>query len=1352
MITQIINAASRAGSAIFDGVSAVASSAYRGLKNVVGTIADVSVSLIVDGYSSSAKWTMDNFDEEHADSVRPAPKVGAHITVARVLLSPFTALPGFIAGLILVPSIYYTGLNFIRFGRLPVDLAISDLYPKYPKPKYAGGLFGIIGAPLGFVLGSVFLAIPTLVARSIYEGFYNTAYYAFNYGLRAATLDDSRDKYSSTDNRGLFKKILGTIPFGMIVGALTFSIAAIGMTVGRMIINGFIALSRNTVRGINIAIFDWEKRNQIPLTDPESPKRGFYKHVLGFPGFLIGLGTAALSLSFITAFRSAYNSLLILGKAFLKGYKKPLTHTKLENRIPDYPLTSNNFKYSEHILGLPGLLLSPVAGFSGFAIGATQRVIIESAISFYNACTKMLNASLYKFEKYKSRPYKQRQHSYEPRIGFLGAIIGVAIMTPFSALIGIGRFAATNITSGNRIFKKVTDPVLNESARPSKKDTRHFVVRRILSIPGVVIGGVIGGIVRSGYESSYSAINTFRAFLKASLAQSPLKDKSWLNTYRTNRKSEDRAWGFLGYALGSIGAVVGLGVVITRIMITNADSAKRSFVASINKTAQEEEDLIQLSPDNRSRVFKAVGTIGSVIGFIFGETGAVTLESMAFFELIVKRAAKGALFETPIKYQDLVSQDEETVNRTMQRNRYRAIPGIILGSVFGSLSFLIIGFGRVLSNTAQTMRHVTLDMIRFVRSDEVKSGDMVLLDRMRSGTFRNIAHGEEYQEVSLGLDLSDDSSEYLSDYEAELDKKSRRDLRLKTPFRLGILGIPLGGVIGSVGALLVGSGRIITSSAVRTYNYSLYSISLALPTRLSLNKYTIEQKPIPNYLGMPLGAVFGVVFGSIGFVFAGVGRVVVNTFISMGLRTAKIANAWPVNYSNPIDDPRDKDEVDGATDKKLGFLGDIIGLATGAAVWTFRVAINVVYNSVITGLLVTAKMSLWFAGDKNKKFILGFDNEYYRRLLADNRSSFEKNIFGGFGYAAVAVGMAIGSVIVTARVLYLNGVTIFSKGFMKVANLALPTTLFGKPIEKFRDRPIDNSVNKIQYSEDEFLEIPKSNLLGLKYLVGLPGLVIGGVLAACAYIIPIGAKNFVANNFKSAKHMGVSLFRTGMEDFYIKGGLGADQRSILNKLVGIPGYILAIGTVGIIPAGRAIMNVAFAIAVGTFSLIIVSPIKAIRILFNPRFKNNPDDQKYQNLVSGLENGKFSGKEIPKGANGSKGLGDFVRKASSLDINTIEEDVIYGHLEAKRANKVLTREDLAVIKEAHHKRGFWTTAMKDRRNDEVDREVDCVDSNVRDYLSDNHGLFTPPRFKKEDRSYTKLMIDERASQIVGGYRS
>ena len=83
---------------------------------------------------------------------------------------------------------------------------------------------------------------------------------------------------------------------------------------------------------------------------------------------------------------------------------------------------------------------------------------------------------------------------------------------------------------------------------------------------------------------------------------------------------------------------------------------------------------------------------------------------------------------------------------------------------------------------------------------------------------------------------------------------------------------------------------------------------------------------------------------------------------------------------------------------------------------------------------------------------------------------------------------------------------------------------------------------------------------------------------------------------------------------------------------------------------------------------------------------------------------------------------------------------------------MTREDLAVIKEAHHKRGFWTTAMKDRRNDEVDREVDCVDSNVRAYLSENHGLFTPPRFKKEDRSYTKLMIDERASQIVGGYRS
>jgi hypothetical protein len=1322
MIKQTINGISSIGGSIARGVSNVAGFIFGGISYAVTTgvtfIANTATAVlvigknnVVSGYETAAQYTIDD--------VTPAAKStkdSIPTWIAKLVLSPFTALPGFITGLVIFPTLYYSAKNIGAYFNLPFKILMSDEAP-YDAPKYKGGPLVIFGAPgvvLGFVLGTIFQALPFAVVRVIANTWHSITW-SFQFGLNLAAWD-TKNKLVPEDNRNTFRRIMGLIPFGLPLGLLSFAVSLIGMTTVRLVINSFVSAYRLIKQGFKLSVWDLELGKSIDI-GPDN--RSVYQKVLGLIGSIVGLGLGAAVFLGSSATRSVVHSvdnfLRVLSRfanPFLKG-------SSIENAF-NYSKGADKFNYGEHFLGFPGYLLSPVAGLIGGFVGASIRISRASFRGTVDAVTFMLNTSLKGVEKYKPMEYGKARKSYEIVLGVLGYPVGAIIISPIVSLIGLVRYVATNIDTGNRVFQHITKPVLGESRDVLKQDNRHFVIKA-LSAPGAIIAASFGGFVRVVYESVYSGANSFIDVLNRSLVDSKYEDK--LKPVKAGRGYTEQFLGGLGAVIGvGFGIPTALGVVLTRIGITNADAAKRSFAKSVNSTQKAGVSLIDVDPkDDRKPYMKVIGTLGDILGYIAGETGAVSIESAVFFEHSVKTSTNKALADTSDEYQ-------VTVNDVEGHSKLRGILGLSFGQITGGVVFGVIGFVRVISNTVQTVRHVTLDMVRFVRSDDLpKKGELVELSRMRE-----LFSGHDgFDAVPIKEESDDDG------YEAALNEpsKTRRDRRKKTPFILGALGLPIGGFTGTIMALVVGSGRIITESAIRAYNDALVITSLILPANLDLAKYkTKARAKVPGILGTPIGFPLGIVFGIAGYAVAFTGRFVVQTIVTTGLATIIIANAPPVNYSKPPEDKRSN------FDKGLGLLGTLVAIPFGIVGYALHNTFHIVVNTFVTGFHVAAKMTIWSMGDEKKKFILGLDEDLYdQEFGADKkRTNFEKHGFGLAGYGFVGIGAALGAIVISGRVLLLNFLTTGVKGFNNVAKISLPET--------FKDKKIDVEVNGIQLGFGT-LKLPPTLLKGLKFIFGLPGLIIGGIAAAIGVVLPVEIKNFAVNNYLSFRHLSLSLLNVGLEEPYFTKGVAADKRDRSSKAAGFLGYIAAICTAGLLPVAHNLWKLVV-VSVAFSSAVVVAPVKFIAINVSPRFKGEAKDineQKIRNLYSSLANGDFSEeKPIKGGQSGGKGFVDFFRKSLRLNSSTITEDVLGAVLSSHGA---VTGDVLQEIKNTHHGLFFFTKEMRAKRDYEINEEVETVLTNINYYLGVNEAVVIENRdqevdlviepTKQSNRSYADL---------------
>lgn len=1323
---SVIGKAARRGAVSLGNMS---SNIFKAFKQAITITVNFATSYTSQGFHDVAKYTIDDLPNQSEKNNNNWSEF-----VAKFILFPITYLLGAIAAATIAPVAFYTYKNFLPYAKFTntklneyTNVEHNIEYTEFPA--YCGGplkFYGLFGAFLGLFIGTIFYTIPKIIFYKIPIETMISMYIWGKNGLKIAIADE-RQFHITIYNRRFLSKIFGYFPVGIPLAALAFILMAGGLTFIRFVTNTFISLYNNTVRGYNFAVFDIDTAKAKILQN-----RTLYRQLLGAVGFVVGIGTGLLVATLVTMFRVILESAYNFYKVFTIGFSLPLNDRE-ELKIKPYKfrLNLNSFQsfvqsikisYAENVLGGFGYLLAPVASFTGIIFASTIRIAFESFISGVDAAIVLIYHIALRGRKnnsgqlYEEHPLISRK-DYNRVIGILGFPVGLVLSFLPAGIIGIVRFGATNIDSGRRVFNYLTASVL-----PGKEkftiDQRPLWVK-VFSVPGASIGLILGSAVRMAVESYFSMINVSKLWIKTSLTYTPQKiyDSKYLQIEKSNRTNYSRAWGVPGYVLGIIiSSPIVLGIAFSRFILTNADSAKREFAHKTNPKLSEKAQ-IKLEEDKRNLLLKRAGYPGFMFGKIAGYLGLISIESAIYFEYIYKSSILTVLHEMESE-----AIQEIKLPSIKKRSAITGSPGIVLGVIAGSVSFIIIGSARIIFNTAQTIYHVTLDMVKFVRSEkEIPS----LVEFAELARIKNLNNPLVSQESY--------NNSFLEDQKPKL----RIDKRKNTPFYLGIVGLPIGGVVGLIAATSIGFFRIIKSTAIRAFNNGLFYSRFALPKdeKYNLNELQVEQTPVDKILGI-LGILFGIPLGIVGFLSLGAIRTIIDTIESIYVSIRTIANLPPVNYSLDFIDNR------GLTDKILGIPGFIIGLPLGASIYFLRITVNIIYNTFGTAKRDIINLYLWAKGDNDNRYILGIDN--FKKIniitLKSSRTSFEQHGFGFPGHIiGGAIGSAISSIIISARLVWHN-LKSTALAFQETSNYVLK-----KKWSFADDYQYDNNINGVQIQNYKLIV---SN--NLKYLAALPGLILGGTLATIFVIAPHYAKEFIKNNYFSYKHLSKSLLNVGFEEFYFDDGFLADKRSLKQKIAGILGYLLAISTCGLVIVAHNLLKITTVI----IGIIFSPPVFIYKLIYKkvfPRFDGKETDEKIQkikNLYSSLENGEINTTiNIKKDGNGGKGIIDFLRKSIIFNLNTSTEDILAAELEKAKNPTFDLEKEIREIKNKYHGPFFFTDAIRKRRNKEDDNTIDLLRKDIETYINDapensETFIYTPPKIK--DRGYLNLFFHTRSN--------
>ena len=1312
-------------------------------------------SYATEGYSASAEFMMPDH-EPLQDEHKATKKHGFLVSVL-----PFLTLymPGLIAGATIIPLVYLTIENFKRFRELPNNRI--EFYRKIPSERvpnelkkihYAAGrssiskIFGVIGAPLGLIIGTIFA--PELykgIALETYESWEIWAKIGFELA-RTDELDSLRGVFAPTidDNRSRLAKILGYNPLGIPLTIALFTIVATGHTLARIAVNSSYSLANSFVFFLQKSLFDLKTE----ISTPYPEQRNNYKQILGLPGLIIGSAIGIGISSIVIGVRVVWESAKNFGKWLSKGFYVPFSDerhieykvykfsnydlSKLKITKPYSITRAFHLTWSENLLGAPGYLLAPVAATLGFLGGSAVRIAVESFISTYNTGIAVISRMAFRgVTNYPHPDFIENRKGYEHAVGILGYPVGL-ITVPVAALILSVRYLITNYDTANRAFYYLSRPIMPPK-RELEADNRPKWVKAI-SAPGAILGGTLGSLVRITGESVYTFKQLLKNAVKFSLTDAPreLHEHDRLNTNIAEPSTNTKYWGIPGLIIGIFVALpTATAILIGRLALTNGTSFKREFAQIVNPKITKETRKFNIAEvDERSSLLQNAGTPGYALGWIFGQLGTITIDSWAHLENAVMRSMKVAADEHPLVLKGYVKLNPNIESHS----KYRGAPGIIIGYTAGFIAASVFATGRILYNTADSIRHVTLDMVKFVRHDGEdfpKARSFVMLSRLRKGLSGGYTPATRKETGALN-DSGDDQEvpNTLDDTYNTTQPKTRTDERLKTPFRLGVLGIPLGGIVGLLAASTVGFLRFIAQSTVTAWNFGLSITRASLPSNEAFNideKFQAKQtKKVDIFMGSP-GVIPGFALGVVGFLIGGTLRTLVNTGITFGYAIYNIGTLPPVSeYLPELLDNRER------TDKALGApLGYLLGAPFGIVFYGLHITVHIVINSGLSGYYNLQKMTRWALGDRINKFLLGQNPS--ENLHINNNSEFfgksytqrnpkEKYAFGFLGHVISGVlGIAIDSVIITGRILWHSLIKSTILGFKQFTNFAKTQNMKSLPETSY-----DNTINKIALPILKTpLTVPAKILSGLKHIIGLPGLALGTAVSAVFWIVPNYAYEAYQENVKSYGHLAKSLINLGGEAFYFKkGGLAADKRSWQRQAIGTPGYILALATAGLVPLANALIIKVPAILIGLASMPFVGVYKALKAR-KVKSVNAQDLEEATplNRAEGLRKMLYLGdldenmtrESIQMRSTYLGYICDSLRRLISFDQDSYTEALLAARIECENdRDDTKFRTTVNKIKEEAHAMHIPLRAVREQYNQDINDEIDSVNDWIGKY--------------------------------------
>lgn len=1152
----------------------------------------------------------------------------------QIVLFPLAIL-SWLTALTLAPLVY-NSLQLLVVGFLrATNLALIDL-PKRQQLKIPEGgmpwyrvLYGLPGFFLGGLIGTASAGVIG-IARVIANSFV-TAWYVFASMTNLVLEQDDKIKQlnGQKNERTILKKYILGLP-GIIIGSLA-GVLGVAVALGTRIAldswrSAFYSFSKVTHLALSRDQFTYEDQR------PDYRKYGF-----GLPGLVVGAllgGTLGWGL---VGFRRVLSNSFKTAKEYFNRI--------IAQAYPANPEEAGGLRqfgevavrsFSERYLwGMPGLGLGIISGSAVYAAIMVGRIIRHSYQTARGLTVSAINVVRHENEQIEADfSHDERDDFSKYVLGFPGIMLSWVPASIGFAFATLQRSTVESWKTGSHLFVKITNyawpsreaenegelaPLLeneneNNLLQRSKLDYYGF------GFPGILLGGAIGvlGFLGVGVGRVVrDSMKTARSVTISGVNLVRHESEQLRYGLREDRRSsfQKYALGFPGLIIGAFGATVGIAVAsIERFNKESWKTAKEIFWAFVRQAlpANQENFIVPAGREQRLIVERYVfGALGIGIGVVSG--------SFAFIGIIAGRTAIQSVISAKNIFATVVNQvlaeDDRFKHHGLNRDKRLAkdkygfgLPGLILGGLLGcTLGWGIIGFGRILSNSYQTARSLSISAINLVfpnyqietalehkeRRNFLKyglgfpgiifgfpvAGAAFLLSVFGRSTFESLKTAREYfhRIVEQAYSVQPNEEDALPAQPEEVNVRSFRERYL-----WGAPGVGLGIVSGSIAYGAIISGRIIKSSYLTAKSLTISAVNVArheneqLGAGLSHDNRDHFSKYV---LGFP-GLILGWVPAGVGLALTTVRRGAIESWKT----TQEVYNAI-VRQVQPVGEPVEAPQVNPIVVQRsfidrylFGGPGLLVGAVSGSFVYVGLGLGHVFKESFDTGsrLFTTiANVGL----NANEKF-------ESLSLEQDDQRSWQSKYLLGFPGAVVGA--------------FLGTITLAAIGIVKITTQSVTSwrSLSGSILNGSLEVPLFGGLAADTRSNNE----KYSGSLGYAFAM-ITTLPVGIVIFTFKKVIPI-------------------LF--GLIAAVISSPIVATLKAI-NQALTRPRFV------------------------------------------NELSPEDEIEQRFRNLYSSLtEWGQFAeGADILENQNGRKGPSAFTRKAFTFNIATITENILDQTLSAYR---------------------------------------------------------------------------------------
>ncbi|MCE3044231.1 hypothetical protein [Legionella sp. 16cNR16C] len=802
-----------------------------------------------------------------------------------------------------------------------------------------------------------------------------------------------------------------------------------------------------------------------------------------------------------------------------------------------------------NILGQLALTIIPVTVLSWVLALTIAPLIYNSTLLLISFFIRATNLALLDIPEKKLPSPEGNMPWYRVVYGLPGLVFGTALGLVSAGIIGFVRSITNSFKTIPHSFASVVNLALDEDDEFEEwglnQDKRPFAQKYILGAFGLLLGGMAGvigfGVVGIGRVISNS-FKTTRAIFISEInlvldSEIEVKDKrSWAQKYLLG------AMGIpFGVFLGTVGFLT---IGISRIISNSWQTTKHLAISGANLPRHSNEQLPGgLSEDHRSALHRYVlGLPGLIIG-AFAALLAIGVSSIR--RIIIESAKTTATvfieisqFALEEEAEDLSLLPDLRPERRFADRFLFGAPGLVLGTIAGSLSFLVIIAARIIKNSAESaiLGFAAVTNLALDEEDELDEGK--LTNDKRSFTNRYILGGFGlllgtaagtlgFTTVLLARIIHNSIQTAISvsgsAYKLALNRQSNVIEGDQRPgFHKYILGFP-GLIMGLfTGALAFTFGciqRVISESIVSLQEAFTVVVNQALPEAIELTDN--KRHPLDRFIFGGLGLAGGAILGFAGFLAVGLARIIVNSAESAAHSFASVTNlalhkedrfkTWGLKQ-----DKRPPHIAYG-----LGLPGIILGGIAGM----------VGFIDVALGRIISNSFQTAFSLSVSAINIV-VHKEIKAGLQHETRSLFRTYVLGLPGLIIGVIPAAISFLIAGLR------------------RVIIETAKTGKEVaELIVDKALpENLKNKKSAQQRLFYDI---------YLFGAAGFIAGSVIGGVGFLA-VGAIRVISNSLESAFRLTISAINAvNYDEETIAGDLQHDPRSGARKFgFGFPGLIL----------------------------------------------------------------------------------------------------------------------------------------------------------------------------------------------------